>query len=229
MGYLEKIYQRAERFNIKIVAIEASGFSPEQTARTIKRLERSQPRPSYDIATDVEKTVSNIFGGIERLPQTFFISAEGSIIYHTNEFIREGAVSLARKIERAIGVDAGTIQGTGSGAAEAASTPDSAAQSAERDEIFRLNFSQADNYFNAWEFDKALPFYLRCLDMQPNHAYLRERIAEIYERQGELESAIIHWQAVLNLEPGHTEADNRIKNLQSLQDRGGTGETRGKP
>jgi hypothetical protein len=56
-----------------------------------------------------------------------------------------------------------------------------------------------------------------------------ERLAEIYERQGKLESAIIQWQEVLNLKPGHTKADNRIKNLQSLQDRGGTGETGGKP
>lgn len=229
MEYLEKIYQGAEDFNINIVAIEASGMPPEEIAKAIKRLERFLPRPSYNIATDVEKTVSGIFGGIEKIPQTFFISAEGSIIYHTDEFIKEGAASLARKIERAIGVDAGTIQDTGQGAAEAAFPPDSASQSAERDETFRSNFTQAESYYNAWEFNKALPYYLLCLDMQPNHAYLRERIAEIYERQGKLESAIIQWQEVLNLKPGHTEADNRIKNLQSLQDRGGTGETRGKP
>jgi peroxiredoxin len=229
MGFLEKIYQEAEGFNIKIVAIEASGSSPEEAAAVIKRLERFERRPSYNIATDVGRTVSGIFGGIERIPQTFFISAEGSIIYHTDEFVREGAGSLARKIERAIGVDAGMLQDTGRGAAEAASPPDSADQSAERDEIFRSNFSQAENYFNTWKFDKALPHYLRCLDMRPNHAFLRERIAAIYERQGELESAIIQWQEVLNLKPGHTEAANRIKDLQSLQDRGGTGETRGKP
>lgn len=229
MAYLENIYQATQDFNVTIVAVETAGLSPEETARVIDRLERFQSRPSYSIATDVEKKIGNIFGGIEKIPQTFFISTEGKIIYHTDDFIREGAGSLARKIERAIGVDAGTIQDTGRGTAEAAFSPDSEAQNAERDETFRSIFTQAESYFNAWEFNKALPYYLRCLDMQPDHVYLRERIAEIYERQGKLELAITQWQEVLNLKPDHSEANNRIESLQSSQDREGAGETRRKP
>jgi thiol-disulfide isomerase/thioredoxin len=226
MAYLESIYQATEDFNVNIVAVEAAGLSSEETANVMKRLERFQARPSYIIATDAEKKIGTMFGGIQKIPQTFFISAEGKIIYHADEFIIEGAGNLARKIERAIGVDAGTIQGADAGAMVATLPPD---PDAERDEIFRSNFSQAEYYFNAWDFDKALPYYLRCLDMQPDQAYLIEPIAEIYERQGKLEAAVLQWQEILRLEPGHNEAESRIRKLQALQDRGSTGETREGP
>lgn len=222
MGYLESIYRSAGEYNLDIVAVEATGLSVERTAAVIRRYERFQPRPSYAIVPDTERRISGIFGVSGKIPQTFFISTDGAIVYHTDEFINEGAGGLARRIERAIGAEAGTLQSSGNGASAAA--PSAVGSSPDRgsdESVFRSNLVQGDSYYNNWEFDKALPHYLRCLDMQPNHVYLRRRVGEIFERQGEFEEAIVQWQKILATDPDNVEADRRITDLRAMQNRAG--------
>jgi len=43
---------------------------------------------------------------------------------------------------------------------------------------------------------------------------VRERLGEIFQRQGELELALEQWEKVLQLEPGNTEAALRAEKLR---------------
>jgi peroxiredoxin len=223
MGFLTTIHERAGGFNLEILAVEATGLSAERTAGVIKRYERFQKRPAYAVVPDPDKRISGHFGVSGKIPQTFFISAEGKVIYHTDEFIDEGAGGLARKIERAIGAEAGTLSRASGETGSSGPSPSlfetpSGRSDAEAD--FRSNLVQGDSYYNAWEFDKALPHYLACLELQPNHVYLRKRVAEIHERRGEFEEAIAQWQRVLAAEPEDADAGGRISNLREMQKRG---------
>ncbi len=222
MEYLDSIYRASEGYNLSIAAVEATGLSREGAAAAMRRLDRFQARPAYAIVPDEEGRIGDIFGVSGRLPQTFFISEGGVIVYHAEEFIREGAGGLARKIERALGAEAGTLKGDEEREGDMPpSLLESISDDGDRESVFRSNLTQGDSYYNAWEFDKALPHYLRCLEIQPGNSYLRKRVAEIYERRGNFPEAIAEWQKVLAVEPDDEEARGRIEELGKMHDRSG--------
>lgn len=65
-----------------------------------------------------------------------------------------------------------------------------------------------------WEFERALPYYLNALEVQPRDLNALARTAQIYERRGETAKAIEFWERVLRVRPDHAEARARLEALK---------------
>ncbi|MFC1657074.1 redoxin domain-containing protein [Candidatus Moduliflexota bacterium] len=220
MAFLNDVY--AYERGMEIIAVEGSGLSPERTARVMERYRRFHPLPSYPIVPDPDFRLAGLFGVKGNVPQTFFIDSTGKVIYHTGEFLRGNEEAMKGKIELALHLESGSLTNRMSSSREGIAFPvineaPSIRTVIDREEEFRTNLVAGDTYYMNWEFDKALPHYLRCLEIIPGRVTIQMRVAKIYERQGKLEEALANWKKVLELEPDNEEALARIR---SLSDKG---------
>jgi len=217
MAFLNDVYTY-ER-GMDIIAVEGSGLSPERTTRVMERYQRFHPLPSYPIVPDPHFRIAGLFGVKGKMPQTFFMDGAGKVIYQTDEFIRGHEEAMKRKIELALHREFGSLTDRMTSSKERDSTfpgineAPSILAEMEMGEEFRSNLVEGDTYYINWEFDKALPHYLRCLEIKPGRVTIQTRVAKIYERQGKLEEALAYWKRVLELEADNAEALARIRSL----------------
>ena len=84
----------------------------------------------------------------------------------------------------------------------------------EQEERYRSGIVQGDAAFMAWEFEKALPFYLQALEAQPKDLHALVQAAKIYERRGDPDRAYEYWERVLAVSPDNAEARARAAALR---------------
>ncbi len=225
MDYLEKLRSAAGGSDLEIIAIEATGRTPERTAQVMERYRKFHPLPSYTVAADPDRQLSRHFAVGGALPQTFVIDAEGAVLFHADEFAQGGEWVLAGEIERALGLKAGTLS-RGVSAYGPSSSEESPTiikgLSPGRSEEFVSSLIQAETLFRNWQYSAAIPHYLRCLEMDPGNVVVRERLGEIYQRQGELERSLEQWRKILEIEPEHPEALQRVEKLGKSPGRNST-------
>ena len=217
MAYLEKLHSSAAASGLEIIAVEATGRTPERVEQVMGRYRKFHPSPSYPIAADPERTLSRHFGVGSVLPQTFVLGADGTVLFHSDEFVQGGEWVLAGKIERALGLGAGTLsQGVGAyGPSSAEESPTVLRSlSPRQSEEFAASLVKGETFYRNWQYSAAVPHYLRCLELDPKNVEVRERLGEIYQRQGELEEALEQWQAVLEADPGHAGAPGKVEKLK---------------
>jgi peroxiredoxin len=223
MAFLDAVFRSTHELGLEIIAVEGSGLDTGRTSRVMERYQRFHPPPSYHIVPDPDFRLTGLFGIGSKIPQTFFISGSGEITYHTDEFIKGHEGDLTRKIELALAMDYGSLGRKLTSITNLHLSPalikeaPSIQLGLQREEEFRSNLVQGDTYYDYWEFDKALPHYLRCLELESDHVSIHGKVANIYQRRGLLEDALRHWKIVLELEPDHPEALSRV---ESLRDQG---------
>lgn len=221
MVFLEEVFTSYRDPELQIIAVEGSGLSPERTRSVMERYQRFHPLPSYRIVPDPDYRLAELFGVKGKMPQTFFIAEEGAVVYHTDEFILGHEESLTRKIEMSLKMEPGSLSekmvqsAERRAASRSASEAPSIGTALQAQREFRSNLVEGDTYYRNWEFDRALPHYLRCLELEPGHATIQLKVAKIYERQGRLEEALEGWEKVLKLDPDNEEALSRIKILEN--------------
>lgn len=220
MAFLEEVYEAVRDRGIEVLAVEASGQSAERTRVIMEQYRKFYPLPTYRILPDPGFKVSRLFGVGVTIPQTFLVNRDGVIVAHTDEFVQGPANVLTRKIELAFDLEPGFLeQRRVSGLAPFVQSPEAAEAPSvmvmeKKGEEFRSNLVEGDTYYREWEFDKALPRYLRCLELTPDAVAIRERVARIYEKQGRLKLAIEQWERVLAANSSHPDAQSRIAILK---------------
>jgi peroxiredoxin len=223
MAFLDAVFRSTHDLGLEIIAVEGSGLDPVRTGRVMERYQRFHPPPSYKIVPDPDFRLAGLFGIGNKIPQTFFIAGNGEIIYHTDEFIKGREGDLTRRIELALEMEYGSLDSKLTAIADRHPSPGIAREAPSiqvrlrGEEEFRANLVRGNTYYDYWEFDKALPHYLRCLELEPTHVSIHEKVASIYQRKGLLEDALGHWKIVLELDPNHPEALSRV---ESLRDQG---------
>jgi tetratricopeptide (TPR) repeat protein len=185
----------------------------------LERYRRYNPEPSFPVVVDAGGRLAAAFGPFDQLPLTLLIAQDGAISYRAEGFGTEQAALLTSKVERVF-VQAGrpfpaAREGFGpGGGVEPPSPVDEEAPSIrrrrEQDERLRSNIVQGDALFMAWEFERALPYYLAALETQPNDLHALVRGAQILERLGQQRRALELWERVLALRPDHPEARERL-------------------
>lgn len=220
MAHLEQLRSVAGGSALDVIAVEATGLAPERVSQVMERYKKFNPLPSYPIVADPDRKLSRHFGVGASLPQTFIVSGDGTVLYHTDEFVQEGERRLDEKIERALGLKAGTLS---QGVARSASAPGHPSSEeaptvlrklSSRSEEFMASLTQAETLYRNWQYIAAIPHYRRCLDFDPQSVAVRERLADIFQRQGELGLALEQWEKIVQIDPANAEAARRAEKLR---------------
>ena len=223
LTWLDELARRGRDGGLEVLAVDASGMDPAALAAALERYRRVHPELTFPVVLDPGGGLAGVFGGFERFPQTYLLTQDGVIIHREEDFTEEKARLMVSKLERAF-VRAGRPfpPGRGGGPAEGLAEPrspvDAEAPSIrrkrEQDERYRSSIVQGDAFFMSWNFERALPHYLAALEIQPRDLHALVRAAQIMERLGQRQRARETWERVLQVQPDHPEARERLGALQ---------------
>jgi hypothetical protein len=224
LAWLDGLMRRGRDAGLEVLAVDAAGMDAAALSAGLERYRRVHPELSFPVVLDPGGVVKGVFGAFEKLPLTYLIAPDGAIIHRQEGFSESEAPVMGAKIERAF-VRAGRPfpapragAGPAAGSAETPAPVDEEAPSIrrkrEQDERFRSNIVQGDALFLSWEFERALPYYLAALEIQPKDLHALVRTAKILERLGQRQRALEHWERVLQVQPDNAEARERAGELR---------------
>jgi peroxiredoxin len=222
LSWLDALARRGRDIGLEALAVEAGGMDAVELAAALERYRRYHPEPSFPVVPDAGGKLAGVFGPWDQLPQTYLITADGAILNHTEGFDAAKGETMAYKTERAY-LMAGRPFPPPPPAGVSAAPPSleeeapSIRSRQRQDERYRSSVAMADAAFLAWEFDRALTYYLEALEAQPKDLHALTRAAQICERRGEVDRAIAFWARVLAVRPDNAEAAGRITELRKLR------------
>jgi tetratricopeptide (TPR) repeat protein len=219
LTWLDALARRGRESGLEVLAVEAAGMGVAELQAVLQKYRRYNPDPSFPVVPDPGGKLARSFGPWEKLPQTYLLAGDGSIVYHAEGFDVAESEILAGKTERAYLLAGRPFPPVRSdGAATAPATVEEEAPSIRNrqslDDRYRSAIVQGDAAFTGWEFDRALAQYLAALEVQPKDVHALVRVAQIFERRGEPAPALEYWQRVLAVRPDHAEAASRVRELR---------------
>ena len=221
LNWLDALARRGHESGLEVLAVEAGGMGAAELQAALERYRRYNPDPSFPVVPDTGGLLAKSFGPWERLPQTYLLAGNGSVLYHAEGFSTGEGEIMAGKLERAYLLAGRPFPPARTDGAAAPAPVEEEAPSIRRrqdlDDRYRSAIVQGDAAFMAWEFDRALSQYLTALEAQPKDLHALVRTAQIYERRGEPGPALEYWRRVLAVRPDHAEAASRVRELR--QDR----------
>jgi peroxiredoxin len=219
LNWLDALARRGRESGLEVLAVEAAGLGVDELQAALQKYRRYNPDLSFPVVPDPGGKVARAFGPWEKLPQTYLLAGDGTVVYHAEGFNVAESKTMAGKTERAYLLEGRPIPPARSdGAAATPATVEEEAPSIRKgqslDDRFRSAIVQGDAAFMTWEFDVALSKYLAALEAQPKDLHALMRVAQIFERRGEPGPALEYWQRVLAILPDHAEAASRVRELQ---------------
>ena len=83
----------------------------------------------------------------------------------------------------------------------------------EHEDALGVNLSQGDYYYYNGNWGKALPFYLRVMELDSRQVSVLVRVAQIYEQIDDPAKARATWEQVLTLQADNAEARKHLQKL----------------
>jgi len=219
LNWLDGLARRGRDAGLEVLAVAADGMGSADLQAALQKYRRYNPDPSFPVVTDPGGKLARAFGPWEKLPQTYLLAGDGTVVYHAEGFNAAESEAMTGKVERAYllaGRPFPTVRTDG-----VATTPATVEEEApsirnrqSQDDHYRSAIVQGDAAFMAWEFDRALSLYLTALEAQPKDLHALVRAAQIFERLGQPGPALEYWRRVLALWPDHVEAASRVRELR---------------
>lgn len=221
---VDALARRGSDVGLEVIAIEGSGMEAPEVAAAMERYRRYNPAPAFPVVPDPDGVIGTLFLRGDVLPLAFLVALDGTIIHRTEGFGAAEATELEGKVERAFTL-AGrpfprkrdALEEVAPAAAPLLEEAPSLRQKRQVEERYRSNIMQADAYFLAWEYERALPYYLEALQEQPRDRHALARTAQIYDRRGDEERALDYWERVLAVRPDDRQAQARVRELRQVR------------
>ena len=202
MSYLDDLYRKYGDSGLTILGVEATGHNSRKIAAILDQLKSIKLTPSYPIVADPESKLTRIFG-VESAPETFLVDQEGRVALHLIEFSEFTRTSLQEKIAAALLPqpapgelpDHSASRPAGQGGAETGQPP------ADRKEAFEKNHYFADLYSHREEYKKAIPYYRKCIELNPETISDRLKLGAIFAGQKNYAMARQLWEEALKIDP----------------------------
>ena len=219
LNWLDALARRGRDAGLEVLAVAADGMGAAELQALLQKYRRYNPDPSFPVVPDPARKLARAFGPWEKLPQTYLLAGDGTVVYHAEGFNAAESEAMVDKVERAYLLAGRPFPRERSdGAAREPATVTEEAPSIRRrqslDDRYRSAIVQGDAAFMGWEFDRALSQYLAALEVQPKDLHALVRVAQIYERRAEPGPALEYWQRVLAARPDHAEAAARVRELR---------------
>ncbi len=228
MAFAQELYQQYAAKGLTVLGVESDRQNYVQIADILDKLKNIELDPRYPIVADLDGSVTSAYG-LEVVPATYVINSQGIVIARLLDFSGERKQELTDVIEgiflppkpKSAASTSTSTAATGE-TGTTAPAPDEAPSlsgktnqptDAARNEDFEKSRYFADFYFNRQEYDKALIFYLTCINLNPRNVYIRLKTGELYAKRKEITKAREQWEEVLRLDPGNKEADDNIRKL----------------
>jgi len=220
--WLDALARRGRESGLDVLAVEAAGLGVAELQAALQRYRRYNPDPSFPVVPDPGGKLARAFGPWEKLPQTYLLAGDGTVVYRAEGFNVAEAGTMAGKAERASLLAGRPFpQVRSDGGATAPAIVEEEAPSIRRRESledrYRSAIVQGDSAFVAWQFDAALSHYLVALEVRPKDLHSLVRVAQLFERRGEPAPALEYWQRVLAVWPDHAEAASRVRELRQAR------------
>jgi len=221
--WLDALARRGRESGLEVLAVEASGMGVAELQAALQRYRRYNPDPSFPVVPDPGGKLARAFGPWDKLPQTYLLTSDGTVIYRAEGFNVAESEIMADKTERAYllaGRPFPPVRSDGAATTAPATVEEEAPSIRKRqslDDRYRSAIVQGDAAFIGWEFDRALSQYLAALEVQPKDVHALVRVAQIFERRGEPAPALEYWQRVLAVRPDHAEAASRVRELRQTR------------
>ena len=218
LAFLEKIYPAAHDAGLDVLAVATGGLDAAHVKELMDRYRKYHSLPSYPIVADPDARLGKLFGGDDRTPRTYLVGADGVIVHETTGFSENHAATLAGKIENLLRAAGKTLPALGASTegSLAPASPDEAPsirQKQEREDAVGANLRQGDYYYYNGNWDKALSFYLRVMELDSRQISVLARVAQIYERIEDPARARAMWERVLTLQADNAEARKHLQKL----------------
>ena len=220
LNWLDALARRGRESGLDVLAVEAAGMGVEELRAALQKYRRYNPDPSFPVVPDPGGKLARSFGPWEKLPQTYLLAGDGTVVYHAEGFNVAESEVMVGKTERAYllaGRPFPPVRSDGATTTAPATVEEEAPSISKRQSLdvrYRSAIVQGDAAFMAWEFDRSLSQYLVALEVQPKDLHALVRVAQIFERRGEPAPALEYWQRVLAVSPDHVEAASRVRELR---------------
>lgn len=218
LNWLDGLSRRGREIGLDVLVVEAGGMSVPELQAALEKYRRYNPEPSFPLVPDTGGRIAGAFGPWERLPQTYLIAGNGTVVYHADGFSVGESEIMTGKVERAFLLAGRPFpqERPGEAVVQPATAEEEAPSVRKRQNLeddFRSAIVKGDAAFMAWEFERALSHYQAALEMQPQDLHALVRAAQICERRGEPLPALEYWRRVLAVRPDHAEAAGRVREL----------------
>jgi tetratricopeptide (TPR) repeat protein len=218
LAFLERVYDAVHEAGLDVLAVEASGLDALKVAELMDRYRRFQPPLTFPVVADPAARFEKIFGKSERSPRMYLVGSDGVIVNETIGFSENQEAALTQEIERLLRKAGKNIPALGESARtrlapSAADEAPSIRQKRERLDAINANLKQGDYAFYSGNWGKALPYYQRVIEIDPQQISVLVRVAQIYEGLGDPTKARETWMQVLALQPDNTTARDHLQKL----------------
>jgi tetratricopeptide (TPR) repeat protein len=148
----------------------------------------------------------------------YLVGADGVIVHETAGFSKKQAAVLAGKIENMLRTAGKTLPALGAFTEGdlAPASPDEAPsirQQQEHEDALGANLRQGDYFYYNGNWDKALSYYLRVIELDSRQVSVMARVAQTYERLDDPAKARAMWERVLTLQADNAEARKHLQKL----------------
>lgn len=224
MAALDEIYRARRDHGLEVLAVEAAGSSPQKIEAILDQLKDVVITPSYPVLPDPEFYLNRKFS-VRVAPWTFVVNSLGEIVYSFEGFSGELKDKLTSGVDallsgKAFPANSTVPEDTAAAALSVADRPseeqaglsENSATALVEDE-FEKNRYFGDFYFHREEYDKALGFYAKGLQLKPENIYIRLKSGEAYAKKKMYAEAREAWEYILRISPGNADADANLRRL----------------
>jgi peroxiredoxin len=111
LTYLEGAYSQAGDFGLRVLAVESSGLSREETLLKLERYQAVYSELSFPLVLDTDGALRRTFG-VSGLPETFIAERHGVVIDHRKGFDESTEAALSGKIVRLLKLPPDRLDGS---------------------------------------------------------------------------------------------------------------------
>lgn len=219
LAFVQELLARAGATTIECIAVEATGLGPGRVTEILADFNRTRPPLSFPVVPDPQRRLAALFGAAGPLPQTFLVGGNGEVLYRADGLDASARAVLREKIDLAAGLAGLELQSAAGDGGEAGAPRGGGAEAPsisrrlEIDESLRFNLSRGDYFFSNAQYERAMMYYQRYLELEPESLHALVRLAQIYDLVRQPARALESWERVLRVYPGHAEGRARIEEL----------------
>lgn len=216
MKYLNELQQKYGSRSLAIIAIPYKGGDSQKVKEELEKLAIIGTVPEYPVITDPGGSLTRQYR-VKSAPQTFIVDRRGEILFHFEGFTDDDRESLNGRVKELLGLVSVPLpppvrqEKEEPAKTSGVSAPKSAGSLEQQ--AFQKNFYFANYYYNLGDMEKAMDYYLKCLEITPDAVNVHIVIGEIHASRKDLRLARESWEKALKLDPANKEADAKLRSL----------------